>query len=99
MKYEEDFPVDIARNILFSAISAANNPSSAVNSKSNAVRCVSNILFYLTKDRLGGDEVFAKVMFAGAAYLLDNIKTVKIMKIRCYAAQKERTGKNTWIES
>jgi len=86
---EEDFPVNIARNILFSAISAANNPSSAVNTKSNAVRCVGNMLFYLTKDRLGGEEAFEKVMAAGAACMLDNIKTGKIMKIRwnaCYAA-------------
>jgi len=86
---EEDFPVVIARNILYSAISAAKNPNSAVNTKSNAVRCVGNMLYYLTRERLGGEEEFEKVMGVGAACMLENIKTGKIMKIRwnaCYAA-------------
>jgi len=86
---EEDFPVVIARNILYSAISAAKNPNSAVNTKSSAVRCVGNMLYYLTRDRLGGEEEFEKVMGVGASCMLENIKTGKIMKIRwnaCYAA-------------
>jgi len=86
---EEDFPVTIARNILYTAISAAKNPNSAVNTKSNAVRCVGNMLYYLTRERVGGEEEFDKVMGVGATCMLENIKTGKIMKIRwnaCYAA-------------
>jgi len=86
---EEDFPVTIARNILYTGISAAQNPNSAVNTKSNAVRCVGNMLFYLTRDRLGGEKEFEHVMGVGAACMLENIRTGKIMKIRwnaCYAA-------------
>jgi len=86
---EEDFPVNIARSILNTAITAAKNPNSAVNTKSNAVRCVGNMLYYLTRERLGGEEEFDKVMAMGATCMLENIKTGKIMKIRwnaCYAA-------------
>ena len=42
----------------------------------------------LTRERVGGDEEFDKVMAMGAC-MLENIKTCKIMKIRwnaCYAA-------------
>eukprot|EP00092_Neocalanus_flemingeri_P101336 GFUD01129574.1.p1 GENE.GFUD01129574.1~~GFUD01129574.1.p1 ORF type:complete len:911 (-),score=287.76 GFUD01129574.1:124-2856(-) len=98
---EEDFPVTIARNILYTAINAAKDPTSAVNTKSNAVRCVGNMLYYLTRDRVGGEEEFDKVMSAGADCMLNNIKTGKIMKIRwnaCYAAsnilRKEGLEKN-----
>jgi len=98
---EEDFPVTIARNILYTAISAAKDPTSAVNTKSNAVRSVGNMLYYLTRDRVGGEGEFDKVMSAGAACMLNNIKTGKIMKIRwnaCYAAsnilRKEGLEKN-----
>jgi len=86
---EEDFPVTIAKTILYTAISAAKDPTSAVNTKSNAVRSVGNMLYYLRRDRVGGDEEFEKVMSVGAACMVDNIKTGKIMKIRwnaCYAA-------------
>jgi len=86
---EEDFPVTIARNILYTAISAARNPNSAVNTKSSAVRCVGNMLYYLSKERLGGEEEFDSVMGVGAQCMLENIRTGKIMKIRwnaCYAA-------------
>lgn len=85
----EDFPVSLAKRILLTSIVSAQDAASAVNTKSNAVRCVGNMLYYLTRERVGPEEEFDSLMAAGTACLVTNIRSGKIMKIRwnaCYAA-------------
>ena len=86
---EEQFPISIARRILDTAVWAAADPASAVNTQSNAVRTVGNMLHWLTRERLDGEAEFERVMAAGTAAMVAAIHTGKIMKIRwnaCYAA-------------
>ena len=71
------------------ALRAAADPASAVNTQSNAVRTVGNMLHWLTRERLDGEAEFERVMAAGTAAMVAAIHTGKIMKIRwnaCYAA-------------
>ena len=86
---EDEFPVSIARKILYKAVESARDPGSAVNTQSNAVRCVGNMLYYLNMDRINSQEGFDKVMRDGVESITGLIQTGKIMKIRwnaCYAA-------------
>ena len=48
-KCEENFPVTIGRKILYRAIGVAEDSASAVNTQSNAVRCVGNMLLLFDK--------------------------------------------------
>lgn len=85
----EEFPLSLARAILRTSIASAQATSSAVNTKSNAVRSVGNMLHYLTAERLGSEREFDGLMAEGTRCLMANIRTGKIMKIRwnaCYAA-------------
>jgi len=85
----EEFPVRLAQDILATSVISALDNSSAVNTKSNAVRCVGNMLFYLTMERVGSEQEFDALMSKGTDCLVANIKSGKIMKIRwnaCYAA-------------
>jgi hypothetical protein len=89
MAEEDAFPVRLARSVLQRSVVAALDTASAVNTKSNAVRCVGNMLFYLTRDRLGSEQEFDSLMASGTQCLVTNIRSGKIMKIRwnaCYAA-------------
>ena len=87
---EEKFPVIIAKKILYAAVASARDGGSAVNTQSNAVRCVGNMLYYLHTERLGldtgaGDSAISD----GVDCITTLINTGKIMKIRwnaCYAA-------------
>jgi len=86
---EEKFPVSIAKKILYKGIETAKDPGSAVNTQSNAVRCVGNMLLYLHADRLESKVEFDNVMSDGVDAIVHLIHTGKIMKIRwnaCYAA-------------
>ena len=86
---EDEFPVSIARKILYKAVDSAQDPGSAVNTQSNAVRCVGNMLYYLNMERINCQEEFDKVMRDGVDSITGLIQTGKIMKIRwnaCYAA-------------
>ena len=86
---EDEFPIGRAKQILQCSVVAALNNASAVNTKSNAVRCVGNMLFYLTKERVGDEKEFDALMAKGTECLISNIQSGKIMKIRwnaCYAA-------------
>ena len=73
----------------FAGIETAKDPGSAVNTQSNAVRCVGNMLLYLHSDRLGSQAEFDNIMRDGVDAIVHLIHTGKIMKIRwnaCYAA-------------
>ena len=98
---EEKFPVSLARKILYRAVAVAEENSSAVNTQSNAVRCVGNMLLYLTGPRLESHTEFEVVMRDGVNCIIHLINNGKIMKIRwnaCYAAgnvlKKEELNKN-----
>ena len=99
-KCEEEFPVVIARKILYRAIDVAEDSSSAVNTQSNAVRCVGNLL-YLTRSTSDIEDEWLDVMGDGVNCIIHFIRNGKIMKIRwnaCYAAgnvlKKEELNKN-----
>ena len=86
---EEKFPVNKARKILSKAMDASSESGSAVNTQSNCVRCIGNMLYYLDQDKLNNERDFEDVMSGGVDCIVGLIKTGKIMKIRwnaCYAA-------------
>lgn len=87
---EEHFPAHIAVRIVGSSVSASLDPSSAVNTKSNAVRCIGNMLYFLNQDQLE-DKQLGLLMEEGTAALIHNISTGKIMKIRWNAAYAAST--------
>jgi len=84
----DEFPSSWLGQMLETGISLATDSASAVNTKSNAVRCVGNMLNYISPDIIS-DEKYQNLMDSGTRALITNISSGKIMKIRwnaCYAS-------------
>jgi len=88
---EEHFPAHIGIRIVGSSVSASLDPSSAVNTKSNAVRCIGNMLYFLNQDQVEDSNQLNQLMEEGTNALVHNISTGKIMKIRWNAAYAAST--------
>jgi len=84
----DDFPIFNVKQILNVAIFYALDSSSAITTKSNVVRCIGNMLNYISPDELTPEE-YSDLMEQGVRALISNISTGKSMKVRwnaCYAA-------------
>jgi len=84
----DDFPIFNVKKILNVAIFYALDSSSAITTKSNVVRCIGNMLNYISPDQLTPEE-YSDLMERGVRALISNISTGKSMKVRwnaCYAA-------------
>jgi len=84
----DEFPMGLVKKILNTAIFYALDANSAITTKSNVVRCIGNMLNYISPDYLSPDE-YSDLMERGARALITNITTGKSMKVRwnaCYAS-------------
>jgi hypothetical protein len=84
----DEFPIGLVKKILNTAIFYALDTNSAITTKSNVVRCIGNMLNYISPDCSTPDE-YADLMERGARALIINITTGKSMKVRwnaCYAS-------------
>jgi len=101
----DEFPAGLIKKILECGIICAQSSGAAVNTKSNSVRCIGNMLNYISPDLISDTE-YQEMMGAGTKAIISNIQSGKIMKIRwnaCYASanllrkEKVKDSSGPWV--